>query len=116
MYSRRELKEFKEDLKNIELEFCQEFGVSKIESCITNRYKIPTKFGIYEFYFDEDSIFGRFPDIKNYSDDIPDKYEFDNKGNTWERKHNINPYSGKFNFHYNEIYDFIDEISMILVE
>ena len=109
---KKELKEFIIDLLDIENEICQDFNLTKINSDSLNRYEIDTVFGLYRFYFDKDSIMGRFEDFNN---ELIIKYngsEFVN-GTLYYKKHTINSFSGKFNFHYSKIYDFQDEIYRI---
>ena len=106
------IKEIKKDIKEIELQVIEMYNLKKINSSTINRYTVFTKYGNYNFYFDKDSIFGRFEDIKNYSIQ-EDRYQKVN-GKLYKRNYNINPFTGKFNFHYNEVYDFIYELDQLV--
>lgn len=114
MYTKQELKELKKDLLRIELEIIEDLELIKISSNCHNRYSIDTVFGKYNFYFDECSIFGRFEDISKYDSKLPNKFKMiDNT--LYSKKYNINPYTGKFNFHYNDIYNFQNELYAIVL-
>ena len=95
--------EFIEIKKYFDLDF---FGT------IENKNSIDTKWGLYNFYFDKDSIFGRFEDLK--VDLIPDKFQVVNS-ETYEIVYYPNLYSGKMNFHFEQIFDFIDTIDKISI-
>ena len=112
-FTNKELKQFKTYLLDIELQICDDLNIKKIDSSIINRYAVSTIYGVYSFYFTNDSIIGKFENIKNYI--LPDKYIFLHN-QTYIKKHSINQFSGKFNFHYSDIYDFLDEIYKISLQ
>ena len=105
------IKEIKKDIKEIEVQVIEMYNLKKINSSSSNRYTVSTKYGSYKFYFDNDSIFGRFEDIKKYNIQ-EDRYQRVN-GKLYKRNYNINQFTGKFNFHYDEIYNFIYELHQL---
>ena len=114
-YSKKELKAFKEDLKSIEVEVVEDLEINKINSDNSNRYEVDTIYGKYRFYFDNDSIFGRFYDFDKELIIKHNKSEIVN-GTLYHKKYTINPYTGKFNFHYNDIYDFTSELYRLVLK
>ena len=101
------LKEYKEEFIEIKKYFDLDFF-----GTIENKNCIDTKWGLYKFYFDKDSIFGRFEDLK--VDLIPDKFQVVN-GKTYEIVYYPNLNSGKMNFHFEHIFDFIDTIDRLAI-
>lgn len=79
---------------------------------IENKNSIDTKWGLYKFYFDKNSIFGKFEDLK--VDLISPKFQAVN-GVTYEIVYYPNLNSGKMNFHFEQIFDFIDTIDRIAI-
>ena len=96
-------KEFIEIKKYFDLDF---FGT------IENKNSINTKWGLYKFYFDKNSIFGKFEDLKVNL--IPDKFQAVN-GKCFEIVYYPNLNSRKMNFHFEQIFDFIDTIDRIAI-
>lgn len=74
-------------------------------------FKIDTKWGSYVFYFDEKCIFGRFENLK--IENLPQQFQVANK-TLFKISYYPNLYSGKMNFHFHQIFDFIDTIDRIL--
>lgn len=100
-------KEIKEEFKEIKKYFNLDF-IGSIE----NKNSIMTKWGKYNFYFDNNSIFGKFedliienlpPKIQNFKDDIYEIIYYPGL-------------TGKMNFHFDQIFDFIDTIDRILID
>ena len=98
-------KEFNEEVKEI----CKYFNLKYIGTINSKNY-IPTSWGTYHFYFSEKSIFGRFEHLK--TEELPERFQLAN-GNLYHIKHFPNIYTGKMNFHYEDIYDFIDVFDRI---
>lgn len=112
MHNRKELKEFKEEIISIENRIVEDYKLIKIKSDVYNKYTIDTIYGKYNFWFDEHSIFGKFENIQDYKHLIPNDTQKAN-GVLFYKRNTINRFSGKFNFHYSDIYDFEDEIYRI---
>lgn len=100
-------KEYKQEFIEIKKYFDLDFF-----GTIENKNSIDTKWGLYKFYFDKNSIFGNFEDLK--VDAIPDKFQEVN-GETYECLYIPNLNSGKMNFHFEQIFDFIDAIDRIAI-
>lgn len=66
-------------------------------------HKIVTIFGDYIFTFSDDTIFGRFENI--------DLIKNINGLNLFNKK--VNVFSGKFNFHFQDVFIFIETINKI---
>ena len=100
-------KEYKEEFKEIK----QYFGLEFLGT-IENKNSIQTKWGVYNFWFDKNSIFGKFENLK--VDLVPDKFQ-DVKGEIYECLYIPNLNTGKMNFHFEQIFDFIDTIDRIAI-
>ena len=105
--SKTTLKEYKKEFIEIKKYFHLDFF-----GTIENKNSIDTKWGLYKFYFDKDSIFGKFEDLK--VDLIPPKFHAVNC-KSYEIVYYPNLYSGKMNFHFEQIFDFIDTIDRIAI-
>ena len=101
------VKEFNEEVKEI----CKYFNLSPIGT-IDNKNCLQTIWGDYHFYFSDKSIFGKFEKLRVNL--LPNKYEYVN-GKLYQVKHFPNIYTGKFNFHFEDVYDFIDTLDRILI-
>lgn len=78
------------------------------------KYSIDTVYGVYSFMFsDNDTIFGRFEDVAKMNSMLPAKYETIN-GALFKVSHYPNIFSGKMNFHFNDVYDFIDTLDRLV--
>ena len=74
-------------------------------------FKINTKWGLYIFHFDEKSIFGRFENLK--IENLPQQFQEANN-TLFKIYYYPNLHTGKMNFHFHQIFDFIDTIERIL--
>ena len=74
-------------------------------------FKIDTKWGLYIFHFDENCIFGRFVNLK--IENLPQQFQGANN-TLFKISYYPNLHSGKMNFHFYQIFDFIDTIERIL--
>lgn len=88
-------KDYNQEFDNI----IKEFNLNKKDK----RHKIETIFGAYIFIFSDDTIFGRFDNIDLIKDI--------NNLNLLSKKVNI--FSGKFNFHFDDVFIFIENINNI---
>lgn len=100
-------KEYKQEFMEIKKYFDLDFFGS-----IENKNCINTKWGLYKFYFDKNSIFGKFEDLK--VDLIPDKFQAVN-AKWFEIVYYPNLNSGKMNFHFEQIFDFINTIDRLAI-
>ena len=89
-------KEYKKEFDKI----IKEFKLNKKDK----NHKIKTNFGIYTFIFSDETIFGRFDDVELIKDI--------NNLNILSKKVNI--FSGKFNFHFDDVFIFIESMQKIL--
>lgn len=92
----------KYNLKKIETDFIKLFELEKIDSSVFNKYSIDTINGTYDLWFDYtgmESIFGRFASSLILEDSFLTK--------------NINPFSGKLNYHGFEVNSFIFDMQKI---
>ena len=110
--TKKEFNEVKEEILNY-------FNPKKCEikpHYITkNGYTLNTIYGEYIFRFsDNNTIFGKFQDVKLMNSLLPDRYQTVNN-TQFEIKHYPNIFSGKMNFHYIDIYDFIDTLDRLVV-
>ena len=96
-------KEFKEIKKYFKLKFYGD---------INRKNSIKTKWGIYNFFFDNDSIFGRFEDLK--INELPPEVQ-NTKNGFFKVSYYPNLNSGKMNFHFYEIFDFINTLDRICI-
>ena len=98
------------DAKKEFTEIKKAFGL-KGAGTMKEPFKLDTKCGLYIFHFDEKSIFGRFEDLK--IENLP--LQFQEANNTlFKISYYPNLHSGKMNFHFHQIFDFIDTIGRIL--
>lgn len=96
-------KEFEAEKKEI-LEY---FSPLKMEVKNSYIYQLETIYGLYTFRFsDNDTIFGRFEDIQKYDNVLKKENNFNI---------NINIYSGKMNFHFSAVYDFINVLDRLVI-
>lgn len=104
-------KEFMSEKKEIEKYFNLD---STKKSNTLDRHTIKTKLGLYRFYFDIESktIFGKFEYFK--IENMPDRMQFCDKG-IFTIKYYPST-TGKMNFHFNNVYDFIDTLDRIALE
>ena len=96
-------KEFKEIKNYLKLKFYGD---------INKKNSIKTKWGIYNFFFDNDSIFGRFEDLK--ISELPPEVQ-NTKNGFFKVSYYPNLNSGKMNFHFYEIFDFINTLDRICI-
>ena len=101
------LEDYKEEFKKIKKYFRLDFL-----GTIENKNSIQTKWGLYKFWFDKNSIFGKFENLK--TDLIPDKFQ-DTQNGIYEVLYIPNLNSGKMNFHFEQVFDFIDTIDRITI-
>lgn len=100
-------KQYKQEFEEIQKYFDLPFIGS-----IDNKNSIMTKWGKYDFYFDDNSIIGKFEDLK--IENLPPKIQFcNNHAYVMEFYPNLN--SGKMNFHFHQVFEFINTIDRILV-
>jgi hypothetical protein len=88
-------KEYNQEFNNI----IKEFNLNKKDK----RHKIETIYGAYTFIFSDDTIFGRFDNVELIKDI--------NNLNILSKTVNI--YSGKFNFHFDDVFIFIENLNKI---
>ena len=88
-------KEYKKEFDKI----IKEFNLNKKDK----EHKIKTNFGVYTFIFSDDTIFGRFDNIELIKNI--------NGLNIISKK--VNPFSGKCNFHFDDVFIFIQTINII---
>lgn len=100
-------KEYKQEFKEIQKYFSLPFIGS-----IDNKNSIETKWGKYNFYFDDNSIMGKFEDLK--VDILPPKIQVRNN-QTFIMEFYPNLRTGKMNFHFHQVFEFINAIDRILV-
>ena len=100
-------KEFKKEFKEIKDHFNLKFYGD-----IKRKNSIKTKWGIYNFFFDNDSIFGRFEDLK--INELPPEIQ-NSKNGFFKISYYPNLHSGKMNFHFYEIFDFIETLDRIWI-
>ena len=98
------------DAKKEFLEIKKAFSL-KGPGTIKEPFKIDTKWGLYVFHFDEKCIFGRFENLK--TENLPQQFQEANK-TLFKLYYYPNLHSGKMNFHFHQIFDFIDTIERIL--
>ena len=67
-------------------------------------HKIETNFGIYTFIFSDETIFGRLDDVELIKD-INNLNLLSNK---------VNVFSGKLNFHFDDVFIFIESIQKVI--
>ena len=100
-------KEYKQEFKEIQKYFNLPFIGS-----IDNKNSIETKWGKYVFYFDDNSIMGKFEDFKKEL--VPPETSTIN-GVMYKIEIYPNLNNGKMNFHYSQVFEFINTIDRILV-
>ena len=100
-------KEYKKEFKEI-----KNYFKLKFYGDINRKNSIKTKWGIYNFFFDNDSIFGRFEDLK--INELPPEVQ-NTKNGFFKVSYYPNLNSGKMNFHFYEIFDFIDTLDRICI-
>lgn len=100
-------KEIKEEFKEIKKYFNLDF-IGSIE----NKNSIMTNWGKYSFYFANNSIFGKFEDL--IAENLPPKIQ-NFKDDIYVISYYPNLNTGKMNFHYDQVFDFIDTIDRILI-
>jgi phage pi2 protein 07 len=100
-------KEYKKEFKEI-----KEYFKLKFYGDINKKNSIKTKWGIYNFFFDNDSIFGRFEDLK--INELPPEVQ-NTKNGFFKVSYYPNLNSGKMNFHFYEIFDFINTLDRIWI-
>ena len=100
-------KEYKKEFKEIKDHFNLKFYGD-----INRKNSIKTKWGIYNFFFDNDSIFGRFEDLK--INELPPEVQ-NTKNGFFKVSYYPNLNSGKMNFHFYEIFDFINTLDRIYI-
>ena len=100
-------KEYKKEFKEI-----KDFFKLKFYGDINRKNSIKTKWGIYNFFFDNDSIFGRFEDLK--INELPPEVQ-NTKNGFFKVSYYPNLNSGKMNFHFYEIFDFINTLDRICI-
>ena len=100
-------KEYKKEFKEI-----KDYFKLKFYGDINRKNSIKTKWGIYNFFFDNDSIFGRFEDLK--INELPPEIQ-NVKNGFFKVSYYPNLNSGKMNFHFYEIFDFIDTLDRICI-
>ena len=91
-------KEYNQEFNKI----IKEFNLNKKDKS----HKIDTIFGIYTFIFSDDTIFGRFDNV----DLIKDINNLNILSKT------VNVFSGKFNFHFDDVFIFIESLQKIIKE
>ena len=100
-------KEYKKEFKEI-----KNYFKLKFYGDINRKNSIKTKWGIYNFFFDNDSIFGRFEDLK--TNELPPEIQ-NAKNGFFKVSYYPNLNSGKMNFHFHEIFDFINTLDRIWI-
>lgn len=100
-------KEYKKEFKEI-----KNYFKLKFYGDINKKNSIKTKWGIYNFFFDNDSIFGRFEDLK--INELPLEVQ-NTKNGFFKISYYPNLHSGKMNFHFYEIFDFINTLDRIWI-
>ena len=100
-------KEYKKEFKEI-----KNYFKLKFYGDINRKNSIKTKWGIYNFFFDNDSIFGRFEDLK--INELPPEVQ-NTKNGFFKVSYYPNLNSGKMNFHFYEIFDFINTLDCICI-
>ncbi len=100
-------KEYKKEFKEI-----KDYFKLKFYGDIKRKNSIKTKWGIYNFFFDNDSIFGRFEDLK--INELPPEVQ-NTKNGFFKVSYYPNLNSGKMNFHFYEIFDFINTLDRIWI-
>ena len=100
-------KEYKKEFKEI-----KDYFKLKFYGDINRKNSIKTKWGIYNFFFDNDSIFGRFEDLK--INEFPPEVQ-NTKNGFFKVSYYPNLNSGKMNFHFYEIFDFINTLDRICI-
>ena len=100
-------KEYKKEFKEI-----KDYFKLKFYGDINRKNSIKTKWGIYNFFFDNDSIFGRFEDLK--INELPPEVQ-NTKNGFFKVSYYPNLNSGKMNFHFHEIFDFINTLDRICI-
>lgn len=100
-------KEYKKEFKEI-----KDYFKLKFYGDINRKNSIKTKWGIYNFFFDNDSIFGRFEDLK--INELPPEVQ-NTKNGFFKVSYYPNLNSEKMNFHFYEIFDFINTLDRICI-
>ena len=100
-------KEYKKEFKEI-----KDYFKLKFYGDINRKNSIKTKWGIYNFFFDNDSIFGKFEDLK--INELPPEVQ-NTKNGFFKVSYYPNLNSGKMNFHFYEIFDFINTLDRICI-
>ena len=100
-------KEYKKEFKEI-----KDYFKLKFYGDINRKNSIKTKWGVYNFFFDNDSIFGRFEDLK--INELPPEVQ-NTKNGFFKVSYYPNLNSGKMNFHFYEIFDFINTLDRIWI-
>ena len=100
-------KEYKKEFKEI-----KNYFKLKFYGDINRKNSIKTKWGVYNFFFDNDSIFGRFEDLK--INELPPEIQ-NSKNGFFKVSYYPNLNSGKMNFHFYEIFDFINTLDRIWI-
>jgi hypothetical protein len=94
--------EFKEIIKYFNLELNKD-----------NKYHLNTIWGDYYFFFDENCIFGRFENLK--VDLLPEREQRAPNSMLYRIVHYPNIYSGKMNFHFYHVFDFINTLDRLVI-
>ena len=89
-------KEYNQEFNKI----IKEFNLNKKDK----NHKIGTIFGIYTFIFSDDTIFGRFDNVELIK----------NINNLNILSKTVNVFSGKFNFHFDDVFIFIENLQKII--
>ena len=100
-------KEYKKEFKEI-----KDYFKLKFYGDINRKNSIKTKWGIYNFFFDNDSIFGRFEDLK--INELPPEVQ-NTKNGFFKVSYYPNLNSGKMNFQIYEIFDFMNTLDRICI-
>ena len=100
-------KDYKKEFKEI-----KNYFKLKFYGDINRKNSIKTKWGIYNFFFDNDSIFGRFEDLK--INELPPEVQ-NTKNGFFKVSYYPNLNSWKMNFHFYEIFDFINTLDRICI-
>lgn len=100
-------KEYKKEFKEI-----KDYFKLKFYGDINKKNSIKTKWGIYNFFFDNDSIFGRFEDLK--INELPPEVQ-NTKNGFFKVSYYPSLNSGKMNFYFHEIFDFINTLDRIWI-
>lgn len=110
----------KKEFLTIQKEILTYFKPSPVNKGETPLYKdsffIPTIWGDYIFCFsDSDTIFGRFLDVEKMNSMLEERYQEVN-ASIFKVIHYPNVSSGKMNFHFESVYEFIDTLDRLTIE